>query len=221
MQNQAKVGPVQLSEGAETSLRVDRQSAQVVTDAHGRYHEAAVRGNVFTAYMDTTSTTTAAGNLKGASAAAVTNFCVWNPANSGKVLSLLKFNFALHSGTPTAGPVWHGVQKNHAISISSTAGVLNNNYIGGGQGSVAGVVSVGTTGTALTGGVAPVLLRPAAFTLTAVATPGTTVLGTQNALELLDGDIVIGPGMAWVPLLVGAGTTTVWSASLTWEEIPV
>lgn len=209
-----QVGRAKVADGAYSPGRLDANRNVAVTDAHGDYHDAAVAGNVYSLYLNATSSTVAAGNIEAAAAAASTQFAIWNPANSGYVLSLLKFGVGIISGTPTGGAVTHSLSIGHSISIAS-AGTVINHKTGAKGGCIAGYLT-SAAGSALTGSVALNTLRVANFASTATAQ---ATAGVVTGLEGIDGDIVLYPGMAWVPTWRGAGTTLLNNYSITWEEV--
>lgn len=216
---EGRVGPLTSADGGEEALRLSRDLAQVVGDGHGHFTEPSVRGSVFTLSLTATTTGIAAGNIVGAAAAASTQFALINPASSGKNLALLKFFMGYVSGTLAAGPLWHGYIPNAAsISAASAGGTIRSNLLGSSSASVATPWAL-AAGSALTGGQAPVTFRMANWSQSAGAFAD--VAGNVTVTELLDGDLVIPPGAAWVPLHPAAGTSVLNGYSLTWEEVPV
>jgi hypothetical protein len=187
----------------------------VVADAHGRYQEATIRGNVYSLTLVATSTGVAAGNVAGAAAAASTQFILWNPSATQKALVLLKFGMGVISGTPGAGPMFHGMLTT-VPTIASSGGPAINNLTGAGTGSISKFVA-SAAGTALTGGGAPTTLRVADFASTATAQSS---VGELRVVEYIDGEIILPPGVGWVPLWGAAGTSLLNAYSITWEEVP-
>ena len=212
----AKCGPVVQADGGENEVRTDKQGALVATDAHGRYHEATYRGNVFTA--NAAALTLAAGNIAGASAAASSNFVVYNPIGSGKIMSILQCQFAYRSGTPAAGAVYYGYVNAGGVALASTAAINCLYQPAPSASAMRFIASAG--GTAFTGGLAPATLRIANFAQSAIATPGAAVLGVQPTIDPIEGGIVIGAGYGFLPLLAGAGTTQIYDFGVIWEELP-
>lgn len=209
-----KEGRDRASVGAYGPARLDPQRNVGVVDAHGDFHDAAVAGNVYSLYLNATSSTVAAGNIEAAAAAASTQFALWNPANSGYVLSLLKFGLGVISGTPTGGGTTHSLSIGHAISIASS-GTVYNHKTGAAGGCIAGYLA-SAAGANLTGSTALKALRVANFGSTATAQAS---VNTVPCVEDISGDIVLFPGMAWVPTWRGAGTTLLNNYSITWEEV--
>lgn len=209
-----QTGRSKSTDGQYGPARLDNQRNVAVADAHGDYHDAATAGNVYSLYLNATSSTVAAGNIEAAAAAASTQFALWNPANSGYVLSLLKFGLGVISGTPTGGGVTHSLSIGHAISIAPSGTVLNHKT-GATGGCIAGYLA-SAAGSNLTGSIALKALRVANFASTATAQASVNAV---SAVEPIDGDIVLYPGMAWVPTWRGAGTTLLNNYSITWEEV--
>jgi hypothetical protein len=212
------VGPrIQQDGMTDGPMRIGRQGSAVVTDAHGHWHEATTRQQMFTAFLSQGTSTVAAGNIVGAAAAASTQFGVWNPATRGQVMALQRLIITTYSGTPTAGGLFHSTFN--AAAVANTLGTSNavrNNYVNGPLG--AGLCLASAAGAALTGG--GILTTLGASTLsstaTAQATPSSIVMQ-----DLIDGSIVLPPGVGYVPTWSGAGTTFLVGYSLMWEELPV
>lgn len=177
------------------------------------YQQITYSQKVFTLTLAATTTGVAAGNIVAAAAAASTNFALFNPVGSGILLSLVQFGIGIISGTPGAGPVFHGLIQ--GIPTVAATGTIINRYAGG-PGSVAKSFAT-AAGTTLTGGGAPSTLAIANFssTGTAQASPGEI-----SAVERIDGAIIIPEGWGWVPLWGAAGTTLLNAYAVTWVEIP-
>lgn len=209
------VGPVVASDSAVRTIRLDRTGAQVITDAHGHWSEAAARQKLFTAFLSQGTSTVAAGNINGAAAAASTQFAVWNPSNSGVLLALQKLIITQYSGTPTAGGLFHSTFNSAAVaSTLATAGAVRNNYVNAPAG--AGLCLASAAGAALTGGLVLTTLGSSVLSssATALASPAGIVMS-----DVIDGAIMVPPGFGYVPTWSGAGTTYLVGYSLTWEEI--
>ena len=219
MLSEIRAGLTQLSDGTVAPARASRVGAIVTGDAQGRYYEGASRGNLFSLVLPTTSGTIAAGNINAAAGAASTQFALWNPAGSGKNISLLKFAVIPISGTAPVSGVFHSVSNTAPSIATSVVNPIACNNIGMAAASVARALT-SAAGVALTGSSALTLLRAADIYLAAGAMGTTGGFGTKT-VEYIDGDIVIPPGTCWVPTWVAAGTTFLNGYSVTWEEIPV
>lgn len=216
MLNEIRAGAISTSDGTVNPARGTKNGALAIAEAQGKYYEQVSRGNVFSLVLAAWTTTVNAGNINAAAAAADTQFALWNPANSGKNLSLLKFGVWPISGTAPVAGVFHS--KGTAPTVASSALTpVANNLIGNTVTSVAGYMS-SAAGAALTGGGALTLIRAADLFITA----GTAAnLGGYKVIENIDGDIVIPPGMMWVPTWQAAGTTFLGGYSITWEELTI
>lgn len=206
-------GPRIIGDGAPGTLRSERSGGATTADVRGHFAEAASRNQMFTLVLAATTTGVAAGNIVAAAAAAATQFALWNPIGSGKNLELLRFGMGIISGTPGAGPLFHGIFTSPPTLASSTGNAYSN-LAGQSAASVARWMAL-AAGSALTGGVAPITFSIADFatTATAQATPGEV-----RAIENLDGSIVLPPGTGWVPLWSAAGTALLNAYSITWQE---
>jgi hypothetical protein len=214
MISEFKAAPQIVSDGTVATGRVDRMASPCVVDARGHWAEAASRNQIFTLALQATTGTVVAGNVIGAAAGAVTQFALWNPLGSGKNLELLRFGMGVISGTPTTGPLYHGVLQGTPTLTTSTGNAYSN-LIGPSAPSVARwMASAG--GSALTGGPAPTTFSVADFTASAAAFSSTVPV---RCIENLDGSIVIPPGNGWLPLWSGLGTTFLTAYSITWQEV--
>ena len=206
-------GVVNLGAGAQTQIdRSDRTGAKVIQSAHADYVETVRQGNVFTMTLGATTTGVAAGNIVAATAAASTNFALFNPVGSGKVLYVTKFGMGIISGTPGAGPLFYGIFT--TVPTASGTGTIRNNLLGG-PGSVA-IGYATAAGVTLTGGTAPLVHSIANFTSTATAQAS---VGELAAVEELKGAIAIPAGYGFLPLWSAAGATLLNGYSVTWEEL--
>ena len=212
-----RVGARSAATNTEDSIRLDKTLALVTSDAHGRYHEAVSGQNVYSLTLPLTATGIAAGNLVSAAAAAAVQFALWNPTSSGINVSILKFGLGIVSGTPVGGAVFHGVVLTApTIATTNTGGAALNNYVGGGSPTARYVNTAAQAGTVTTGASAVLPLRAANFASTATAQAS---VGLVNAIEEVNGDIVLPPGTGWLPIWATAGTSVLNSYSVTWEEI--
>jgi len=218
---QGQVGAAIGQDGTNNNLRQARTSELIVSQNHGRYYEAASRGNMFNLTMSLSVGTVVAGNIVGAAANAATQFAIWNPLGSGFNMSIMKTQIAIYSGTIVAGPVFHGVfvLGNPTNAITADAGRFAQNSMIGGRQPVVRYINTATTGTTITGGTTPLVHKPMNMQFSA----GTyaALAGSSGITDLVDGDIVIPPGYGWLPLWTGGGSSVVYSASCTWEEIPI
>jgi hypothetical protein len=218
---QGQIGQTAGADGTNNNLRQGRTSELIVSQNHGRYYEAASRGNMFNLTMSLSVGTVVAGNIVGAAANAATQFAIWNPLGSGFNMAIMKTTIAIYSGTIVAGPVFHGVFAlgNPTNQTTFDAGRGAQNSMIGGRQPVVRYINTATTGTTITGGTTPLTHKPMNMQFSA----GTyaALAGSSGITDLVDGDIVIPPGYGWLPLWTGGGTSVVYSASCTWEEVPI
>lgn len=190
-------------------------SLEQAIEPHPRFVWQAHSGQMFTLTLGATTSGVAAGNIVGASAAAATQFALTNPATSNKNLVLTKFFVGIISGTPAPGPLFHGLLTTNP-TIASIGGTIRANLLGN-----ASITSVATPhslagGSALTGGSAPITFRPSTFSTTATAAASVNMV---NAVEIIDGDIIIPPGVTWLPLWSVSGSSLLNSYGVTWYEM--
>lgn len=218
-----KVGPIVSADGVQVISRADRMGGGVVADGQAHFAEMVARGQVFSLAMQISGTPTA-GQIHTAfaapAAAAITQYAIFNPVGSTKNLHLLKFGYNFVSGTPTAGSLAYGIFNTGALptALAQTNGTVRNNLVNGPGSVCATSVQAVAAGAALTGGAAPVIHSAPAITTSAFAA---TVAGSLGFTDLIDGGIIIPPGMGWVPLLPGVGTTHLCVLTTTWAELPV
>lgn len=220
MQLEQVVGTLSRSDGfTDGPVRIARLGETVMADGEARYYEPTARGLMFSLSLTAITTGVAAGNIIGAAAAASTQFALINPLTSGKNLVLIKFAMGVVSGTPGAGPLFHGYIPGVAsISAASAGGTIRSNMMGSVGNSVATPWSL-AAGSAITGGLAPVTQRVADFTATGTAQA--IANGHVKAIEEIAGDLIVPPGVAWLPLWSAAGTSLLCGYSIVWSEVPV
>jgi hypothetical protein len=194
--------------------RFGRSGALVVTEAHGRFHEAASRLKLFFLSNGIAGVASAAAWLSPVAAAAATCLSLWNPSTSGVAFSILQTQLGLASGTvevgsyvynfhPVAGPITataNAVTK--TLSAGASTGLATTSPSGSGR---------GYSNTAITAGLVGYEGNPIGDTPAVV---GGSI--THNA-----------DGMDYVPagsmITIGAptnGTSAVVYASMVYEEVP-
>lgn len=210
---EGKVGPQLLQDGANTQPRQGRSGEVCIQQTHADYYESTYRGSVFTCSTAAAGITLAATSLSPLAAGTGTPIVgLYNPLSSGKNLVINKVNVgAITSSAATGNIVW-----NYAINQTITAaanGTITNNFLGGAAASVVKAY----VNTATTGSTIGIMFRPA-FQLQFVTAAGEMV---GSAEVNIDGDIIVPPG-AYLALANGvSSTTTVLSASITWEEVNI
>lgn len=218
MLSEGKVGIRVLNDGAQAEMRLDKTAAQVTTNAHGQYCEAAMQGKLFSVGMGQTALS---ANTITLTATTTPIVGVWNPLNSDVNLVLLKAKLQIAvAGNSAVAPgafVWAVSTNNGAISTGLNP--LNRKTLQQ-TGSRAKGYNIST---ALTGLTTNLVIQHAAAFGTMVAAQGATAspIISGDAVEEFDGSIIIPPGGV-LALLNTISTTTVSVASmLLWEEIPL
>ncbi len=201
-----------------TGVRESKTASQVASQAHGKYHEAASRGVLYTA--------TTQSSVAVSTALSVTcPFTLYNPVGSGKNLAIKKAYFAQGaSGTLGTGGLFHCVYtiKGPVASQSGTAPVVGggavvtpiNNLIGTANTAVGLVFQGGTLNAA------PVALYPM-VNLSEVA-GGTIGDNSITNFEDVNGAIVLEPGAGWaLQGISAAGAAPLGFFGVSWEELPI
>lgn len=113
--NQILVGLQSNSDSSNpVTARGTKEGAQLVTELHGKYAEAAMRGQVFIAY-----TLIAGVALPTAAATLNSKFTIWNPAGSGKNVELINFTMGIDSATDVVNGIGMLIQR----SLTATSGI--------------------------------------------------------------------------------------------------
>src|SRR6266576_308875 len=197
------VGPYRGQDGSDTPLRQGRDSDLIISQCHGRYHEAVSRGNVFFA----ANTATQALSLNSTTA---TGLILSNPAGSGKNLSLIEVCVAIASLpagqynlllTGNLNPI--ATATTHSVALT-----IRNALLGGGQNSVAFADSSATIANAN-------IVR-------IIGAGGAATMATSTAYQPfirdeVSGLILLQPGTCISLQALTTAVTVV--ASFAWEEI--
>jgi hypothetical protein len=179
----------------------------LVSELMPRYYEQCYRGNVFTVQF-------AAAALAAASATAVGNFGIYNPAGSGRNLVLLDSTVVLVTFSAGTSGLQVALQSWNYLPTSQTTVAVNNGFFGGPLNATAkGIpLSAGTlVGQATT---AVKLLGGFYLDLAAGDTVGSV---TYN----FDGKIMVAPGYGFSFISIATVPTQTVSIDLTWMEIPI
>lgn len=219
-----RVGPTFGTSGTAAPFRADITGAQIVSDAHGRFTEAALRGTLFSAGMTLTSISNVTFTTATLGATCTPVIGVWNPVNSGKNLIILQVRLqVINTAATTTGPgsfQWATSVNQSAISTGITP--FSRLSL-----SASGSIAKGFANTALTGLSGNLVVQEAAgvggmlpnysFVQTAAGTVATTPANIDN----IDGAIIVPPG--GIIALLGTTTPVAVSAgsSILWEEVPV
>ena len=87
MLDEIRVGPIVSSDGAVSPGRASKDGAAITVGCHGNYTEGSGRRTIYFSYVAAVATTVPATTFLGN--------LVWNPPNSGVVLSMLKWTSQL------------------------------------------------------------------------------------------------------------------------------
>jgi hypothetical protein len=207
---QAQAGgiPTQSNKSGQNNLAQGWLNEALVTELIPQYSMLNQSGFLFSTFVNAvTLAATHASPLTAGTGTPIIS--IYNPANSGKNIHLIKTKSTTTSGTP-GGPLLWNLVPNPA-NITSASASAQSNVVGGGAASVAKVwnntaVTGSTVGTAYR-----VLGGPAAVAAGA---------GLYNFEEEHKGDLIIPPGSMMALTCTAAGTTHIISAWSEWAELP-
>lgn len=208
-----------LSDGAQDFFRQGREGALIVNDGAARYGEATSRNTVFTITTAAAGTTVVAANASPVAAGGATILSLYNPIGSGKNLEVIKVYCNIISGTTAAGGMVFNVASNQNITA------VQNNGGSAGVGPIPNFIGAGAsvarafTQTALTGGVGSMtLFRAVNGAVPFAAAAAATTVGL-NALDEVEGSIIVPPGGVLTIADVAIGTTVAVQAAMTYREV--
>ena len=207
MELEGRVGPIQAADGSEEPLRLGREGQVVVGDGYGKYHEATSRGNVFSV------STAVAGVAPGTALSTTPPMALWNPQNSGYVISVLQASLGYVSGTLGAGTIAFAAVHSQTTTPSggSELTATNCNLIG----NLGRPVARAWQGSTLAS--TPLIVRPA-FILGAFLASTATIAPVLK--DPLDGEFVIYPGGVLVMQgIAAAGSSPLVLFGLSWQEV--
>lgn len=225
MSDLQRVGPLGSATGSSVPFRADISGAQMVSDAHGRFQEAASRGFLFSIGMTLTSisnVTFTTGTL-GATCTPIVG--VWNPLGSGKNLVILQSRLqlvttALSTPTGPGGLIWATAVNQSAISTGITP--LSRLSL-----AASGSVGKGFANTALTGLSGNLVVQEAAgfstfpTNVTAAETAAGFLPASAGGIDHIDGAFIIVPGSVLALLSTTTPVAISATSSLLWEEISI
>lgn len=210
-----QVGPRQaLSNGSENALRTTQSGELANSDAHGRYQEAVLTGNVFSLYSG--AVTVAAGNATtGALGTILFIDGFYNPQTSKRLAAILTVAQATTSGTP-GGPLFYNYYCGLNITSAATGTIrpgLLGNAAGGSQMVPQVNVIIAATPAA----------TPAAIALGVVGGPAAIAAGAgiYSAVEDVGGRIIVPPGCVFGLAAAATGTSHVVHTQIVWEELVI
>lgn len=202
-----KMGPRPGGDGNEEVLRLGREGALVVSDAHGRFFEAVSRGNCFSA-----ANATAVASQAGLSAATPI-LTLYNPKDSG-VLGVLMFAGVTQLvAFAAAAAIWLAANYNVAAAdVTGTDAVPRNLLIGNNKKSALQAYLAAT----LPGVPSAIAVLGSGLTGAITTLPNVPVIGRQ-----FDGGVVLRPGSAISIQTSTASGAAGLMAEYAWEEVPM
>jgi hypothetical protein len=220
-----RVGPTFGASGTAAPFRSDITGAQCITDSHGRFQEAALRGNLFSAGMTITSISNVTFTTATLGATSTPIIGVWNPLNSGKNLVILQARLqlittALTTPTGPGGLMWCTSVNQGAISTGITP--LNRASLAS-----SGSIAKGFAGTALTGLSGNMVVQEASgfstfpINATAAETAASYMPASPGGIDHIDGAFIIPPGGVLALLSTTTGVVISAASSILWEEVPL
>jgi hypothetical protein len=205
-----KPGAITAQDGTYPELRGTRKGAVGTQDIGGRFEELLLRGNVYAAQIANANPTGVSTGILGAAGTPL--LLVWNPANSGKIFSILQASVAIrNNGTVSPGSfVWTGGLTTAVTANLSQPLNLFTLQASGSSGKF--VANAAATGLSALNYIRPI------FGIGAATTATTT--GFPQGYEDVSGSLFIPPGAAMGIISTVTGTAAVVDAGIVWEELP-
>lgn len=197
--------PTALPDGSDVPLRLGRNGEVVSTQAHGQFHEAASRQNLYLGSI------AVAGVAPGTALGTTPPFALWNPTGSGKILSIKRVHVGYVSGTLGAGSLLHAVVTAQPSAPTGGTELTPANCFLGATRSTARLFTGSTVAAT------PTILRPSVVLNAMLASTA-----TQPSMvdDWVDGSIIVPPGMAYVlQAIAAAGSTPLVVLAALFEEI--
>lgn len=218
-------GRAGVADGSILTARGGKTGETMVSDAHGRFQEAGIRGNLFSAGMTITSISNATFSTGTLTATATPIIGVWNPVGSGKNLVILQvrvqlINTALQV-TGAGALMWATSANQSAITTGITP--LSRLSLAS-----SGSVAKGFAGTALTGLSGSLVVQEASglggllSNLSTLQTAAGLMPQAPTFVDNVDGAFIIPQGGVLALLCTTNPPVAISAASsILWEEIPV
>src|SRR5678815_450165 len=216
-------GPINGTTGTSVPFTSDITGAQRITDAHGRFYEAASRGYLFSAGMTVTSISNITFTTSTLGATCTPIVGVWNPMNSGKNIVVLQARLQIVMTTLGArtGPgtfMWATSVNQSAITTGITP--LSRLSL-----TASGAVGKGFANTALTNLSGSLTVQEASGLQGGpMPVSGTDVLGVvpyaAPSVDNIDGAFVLVPGSIMALLCTTTPVGVSAASSILWEEVP-
>lgn len=218
------VGAQQLAIGGNPkNIRFDRSAALIVADAHGRFQEANLVGNLYSGGMTTTAITNAIWTTGTTDATAKPIAGVYNPVGSGYNLVILqvKVNTIITAATTTGyGTLMYCTSLNNA-AISTGNAPFNRATL-----QASGSVAKDMSGIALTGLTTALTVRDTSGlgssngNYSQVGTAVGFALGNNATMvDNVDGAYIIPPGGFFGVFATTTPVAVSAASSILWEEV--
>jgi hypothetical protein len=201
-----KTGRRSSASGNPEYARCDESIAQAMFQAHGKYHDAVLRGRCYAG--GTAATGVAPGTAIGTTAA----FSLYNPIGSGVNLHVLRATMGYISGTLGAGVVHWLANLNPAAAVTTGTAITAVNCLLGGAAANGRPLTTATIP-------APTILRPFVSLQASLAS---TAVQPWQVMEDVDSEFVVTPGCTIsLHATAAAGTSPVVVFGVTWEEFAI
>lgn len=212
-----QIGVQKLAAGVIGLARGGKEAQTITSHLHGKYWEAAMNGQLFTA-----SSVIAGLVMPVAAATLNSKWTIWNPAGSGVVVEMISFTTGLDTATQVVNGWGLAIQRNLTTTgggIPTSVTAATSLALGAGGSSKVTVATQATlTNVAIPGVTAatavPIPLYPM------FSSGATTAAGIYNCSHDFDGRVLLNPDD------LGAVCTTVAAAaqnwvSFVWAEYPI
>ncbi len=207
------VGPARYGDDQEPALRLGNQGEVEMGFLNPKYYEQTMRGNGFVY-------STAVGGAVLAALGTTSAPFLWNPMGSGKNLIITKVVAGLvATGTTAAGHIVYGSQASLGSQVGTGSPVVSGTFVAGVN------LLIGS------GNPSQMKFAPATVSLTAActflcsmglgqATAATGATSPFQAIDYVDGRIVVPPGSAFTVAASGSIAST-YCTSIFGIEVPV
>ena len=213
-----------LSANSPADERLDYSSALATVDAHSRFQESCLSGNLYSGGMTLTSIANATFTTGTTGSTATPIAGVWNPSTSGKNLVILQVKLqVINTQLQVTGCGSYQYMFSVLNTAISTGNAPLNRLTLKPTGSIAkdmsGVALTGLTTTLTVGEVAGVTGGPMS-NLSTLQTAVGLIPSANASIDNIDGAFIIPPGGVFglfcttTPVACSAGS------SILWEEIP-
>jgi hypothetical protein len=204
VQTALKVGPQALADGSLITARGMKDGSAVVAQAHPRLTEAGIRKRLFYNYAPAVAMSlphaTNLGNI------------VWNPPDSGVLLSLVGWSLAVlvTDADALSFQLCYSVQTTIPTTASgSTCGPCYFSAVGSGAGMAKGW------------GIATVSTAPTPVWMLCHTTVAIAVTGVDQLSGSFEGAWIVPPGYIVTINSIAAAAASGITSCLMWEEIPI